>query len=244
MDAGRIAAPHLEPVDRRQRLLDREIGRDCPRTGIVTGQRRHLACGPQPIVAKRPQDVAQSDRLGAEPLEDDGVVSTRFEVGIDVVDIRVELVESTGDRRDELVMVRQRHHAGNTAKQKIRFRGPARDGDRIAERGDRGIQQLEHVVRTRHRSGGPTTDHSDDAAHGSPGYRCAGRRWLRHGGPAATEGVGRSALVPVSGLEIGVISDQLGETIAGRLRELVGRRLDHDTNQRFGTAGPDEDAPR
>ncbi len=93
VDAGRIPSANLEPVDRRQGLLDREVAGDCPDTRPATCQVRYLAGGSQPIVTDRPERVPECDRLFTQPLEFDRVVVTGFEQQVEIIDIRIEPVE-------------------------------------------------------------------------------------------------------------------------------------------------------
>jgi hypothetical protein len=62
VEPGRVAAADLEAIDRRQRLLHREVAGAGSRAGVTSRQRVDFTSGPQPIATDRPQRVAQRDR--------------------------------------------------------------------------------------------------------------------------------------------------------------------------------------
>ncbi len=100
VDARRVAAAHLEPIERRERLLDRQIGGQRALTRITTGEQQHLTRRAQPIVTHRPQRVAQGDRLDAALFELVDRKVGDLEPEIEVGHEGVELIEASDDGFD------------------------------------------------------------------------------------------------------------------------------------------------
>ncbi len=61
VDPGRITATHLEPIERRQRLLDREVPRQRSDARVAAGQGADLTSGAEPIVAQGPEHVTKRE---------------------------------------------------------------------------------------------------------------------------------------------------------------------------------------
>jgi hypothetical protein len=74
VDAGRVAAPHLEPVERRQRLLDRRVPLDGGPPGLAAGQVGDGAGRARAVLGDGPHGVLQPDHRGVGPLERGDVV--------------------------------------------------------------------------------------------------------------------------------------------------------------------------
>ena len=70
---GRVAAPHLEPVDGRQRLLDRRVRLGRPPARLAAGQVGHGAGGADAVLLDRPHRVLEPDHRGVDRLERGGV---------------------------------------------------------------------------------------------------------------------------------------------------------------------------
>ena len=68
-DAGGIAPADLEPVERRERLLNRAERLDRGPAGIDAGQFGHGVRRPQPVVAQRPQRITGTDQGGVQLLD-------------------------------------------------------------------------------------------------------------------------------------------------------------------------------
>ena len=74
VDARRVAPPHLEPVDRRQRLLDRRVRLGGAPTRLAAGEVGHGSGGAHAVLLDRPHRVLQPDHGGVHRLELGGVV--------------------------------------------------------------------------------------------------------------------------------------------------------------------------
>ena len=76
-----IAAAHFESIDRRERLLDREVAAEHRRRRIASGERLDLTSGSEAVVADRPGSVLEVDQFGVGVLEG---------VSVEVIGVRVE----------------------------------------------------------------------------------------------------------------------------------------------------------
>ncbi len=181
VQAGRVAAPHLEPVEGRQRLLHRGEHRDGGVAGVAAGQLVDGAGRAQPIAVDGPDRVLELDHRRVD----------RFEAGapvggdrIDVhpvealVDGRHLVEQGPGpvlDRRHQLAVAHERQHArapraaaGRRSRSGGRRRTAAaasKANPVAASARRRGVEQAEHLVGRRWRSVAGTTDDGDDPAH-------------------------------------------------------------------------------
>ena len=78
VQAGRVAASHLEPVERRQRDDDREVAVDGRGRGGC--EFRNRARGAETVVAHRPHRIAAPDQRGVERLERTTTSDPRTEI--------------------------------------------------------------------------------------------------------------------------------------------------------------------
>ena len=97
VDAGGVAAADLEPVDRRQRLLDGEVAGQRTDRRVATGEQRDLTGRAQPVVADRPRRITQGDQPGARRLDLVDADDPGFDLVVDLVGEGLELVEPTLD---------------------------------------------------------------------------------------------------------------------------------------------------
>jgi hypothetical protein len=110
VDAGGVATPNLEPIERRERLLRGEVSAECSGARSGPGERFDLAGGAQPITADRPDGVLQRDQLGVRPLEAVGVETggVLVELALALVEPGGELIEAGDERGDEVDLTGQR----------------------------------------------------------------------------------------------------------------------------------------
>ena len=80
VQAGRVAAPHLEPVDGRQRLLDRRVGLGRRPARLAAGQVGDGAGGADAVLRDGPHRVLEADDRGVDRLERGGVAARRRRV--------------------------------------------------------------------------------------------------------------------------------------------------------------------
>ncbi len=73
VQAGGVAAPHLEPVDGGQRLLDRRVGLGRSPARLTPGQVGHGAGGTDAVLLDGPRRVLEADHRGVHGLERGGV---------------------------------------------------------------------------------------------------------------------------------------------------------------------------
>ena len=139
-------------------------------SGVPPGQVGDGPHGAQTVPADGPQHVAQGDRLGARPLQLLGVEHGGGQLGVDVGGVRVELVEPGRDRREQLVVIGQRQHAGQPAQGLVDDPRRGGDGAGITADRERRIEAVEQLGPRRRRTGRRTADDADDAAHGCSGY--------------------------------------------------------------------------
>ena len=97
MEPGRVAAPNLETVDRRQGPLDGEVAGHRTDRRVASGEQRDLPGSAQPVVADRPCRVTQVDERGARPLDVVGVDDSGLDLVVDLVGERLELIEPALD---------------------------------------------------------------------------------------------------------------------------------------------------
>ena len=200
---GRVATAHLQPIDRGERLLDREVRPRPPSTARDRRARRR-AGGAESIVADRPERILEIDETGVGQLEcaasrPGGVgVEWRFDVRGD----RVELIEPgrRSRRRGRRARRGRGRRAGRAAARRPRRPAPRRRRRRAP--GQRRVEPPDDLVGARSRPGRRTADDADDAtharvggrltiphdaAHGPPGYRPC-----RSSGPSAGHASGGS----------------------------------------------------
>ena len=125
VDAGGVAAADLHAVDRRQRLLDREVAGEGSRPGARAGEVGDRGGGAQPVPAQRPQDVAQGDRGDVGGLQLVCVEDARQGV-VELGGVGVELVEPGSDRGDERLVAGEREQPGNTVQRGVDAAAPRR----------------------------------------------------------------------------------------------------------------------
>ena len=108
VDAGGVAAADLHAVDRRQRLLDRQVAGEGGRAGVAAGEVGDGRGGAQAVAADRPTGRRAGRWRAALAASTASASALGGERGVDVGGVGVELVEPGGDRGDELVAVGQR----------------------------------------------------------------------------------------------------------------------------------------
>ena len=165
MQAGRIAAAHLEPVDGRQRLLYGQVSRYRSNTGVASGEVVDGLHGAQSIAADGPGGIAQGDEFGARSL--DVVGGHRlgtFEQQLGGAHPVVESVETSREGCDEFASTLEGLHTGHPVQQRIALR---REAGHVAHPvgAERRIEQPQQGVGVGHRPGRGTTRDRDDAAH-------------------------------------------------------------------------------
>jgi hypothetical protein len=170
VDAGGVAAAHLEPVERRQRLLDGEVGRRCAEPRAAARECGDLARGAQAVVSDRPERVAERDRCRVAAFELVGRQLGTLQRSVDRVGDGVELVETAGDRGDQLELIAERDHAGEALEQRVGALDRSGHRSDVAGGGERPVEQSDDLAGGRRRPGWTSPDHADDAAHGSSGY--------------------------------------------------------------------------
>ena len=111
VDAGRVAAADFEPVERRERLLDREVRGERTLAGIPAGELGDLTA-----VRSRSLRTAQSasrSAIASAPRRSSSsaVRSSASSRAVDVSREGIELVEAGRDRGHELRPVDERHQA-------------------------------------------------------------------------------------------------------------------------------------
>ena len=120
VQAGRVAAAHLEAVERRQGLLHGEVTGNRRNRAVEAGKGLDLACGSQTIEPHRPGRVAKIDQLRGNSLL---LVRVRRLAGVDLAlrffDAGVELVEPGGYRGGQLVAPEEGTHTGYTLQQLV-----------------------------------------------------------------------------------------------------------------------------
>ena len=94
LEARRVTAPHLEPVERGQRLVHAEHHRQPGGAHLVLDQRAHLLGGPEAISADGPGGVLAADQCGVGRLEVGG------RRGPGTVEQRLDRCAAGVDRRD------------------------------------------------------------------------------------------------------------------------------------------------
>ena len=170
VEPGGVAAPDLEPVDRRQ----------CPLNGEVAGHRtdRRVATGEHETsraVRSRSWRIAHVASRSATSV----ALAASIVVGADDPDTRsghrlvgecLELVEPALDPRHQLVMVGEREQAGQPAQSSVDGLDSRRDRAHVGPRREGGIEPGDDLVSGRDRERGRAAHDADDAAHGVPGY--------------------------------------------------------------------------
>ena len=172
VDAGRVAAADLHAVDRRQRLLDRQVPaeRGRRRRRGRPGRRRPAPCAAGRGGWPTARRAARSTRRWPAPARR-GRATARGEGGVDVGGVGVELVEPGRDRgrRSSWWSARARTPGSpRSASSTTPRRGG--DGAGVTAGGQRGVEPAEQLVARRRRTGRGTADDADDAAHGGSGY--------------------------------------------------------------------------
>ena len=116
VEAGGVAAAHLEPVDGRQRDLDRQGRLDGGDGGVGPGEGADLARGAQAVTADGPHRVACPDHGCVHLLQlggHEGRAEAAVELGLHPVEPGGELVDAVADQQGRLRVAQQRPHAGH-----------------------------------------------------------------------------------------------------------------------------------
>ena len=176
VQTGRVPPAHLHAIDRRQRLLDRQVSGQRGGAGVPTGELGDRPYGAQAVPTQRPQDIAQLDGASVRLLEtvdvvDVGLLGNRRQLGVDLVGVRVQLVQPGGDPGDQLMAVDQREDTRDAAQQRVDGAKDRRDGCRSrGASGERLVERAEQVAGKWDRPRWRSAEDADDAAHGRPGY--------------------------------------------------------------------------
>ncbi len=172
-DAGGVAAPHLEAVERRQRQLDRGVPLDQRPRRTGPGEVGDGGRGAQAIAPDRPDGVLGRDDRGVERLDVGHTPAGVVEPPLPGVHRALEVTEEGVDGGPHRRVVEQPTHAGSAAQPQVDGARRCGDGLERAEvgpalgverRGEPGEQREELV------GGGwgpvaAATDDCDDAAH-------------------------------------------------------------------------------
>ena len=229
VEPGRVPAAHLEPVDRRERLLYGEVSGQRRGGRVASGQRGDLLGGAQTVMAQRPEPVAPHDRVSAQAFGVGHRVVALFEIVVERVDRIVEHGEPGGDLTDQRVVVGEGHHAWHTTQEGVDRGHSRRRGARLSGGGDRLVETVEDNSLTRHLASSASRKHCNDAAHDDqvtdPGAPCGSTR-SRPRRPHACRS--------------GQVADRCGERLRRRRRVRRGSGLHHHPHQRLGAAGADE----
>ena len=238
---GRVAAPHLEAVDRRQRLLHREVAGERGRAGVAPGEVGDRPGGAQPVAAHGPQRVAQRDQRRRWPLRArrrrrpprsaSSAASTLVGVGVELVEAGVMAADELGSVGEGEHARARRAAAASTRAQLDGSTAAVVDRRRASPARRRGRRARSSARRrsARGREGRltmPTMPHM-----GAPGYRPA-----RRADPGGDPAVGRLRGRPATAA---------GQAARRRRRPAAWRRrLDHDPHQRLGAARPHQHPAR
>ena len=122
VEAGRVAAAHLEPVDRRQRDLHRMEPLECCDGRVGARERGDLTRGAQSVATDGPHRVARPHERGVDVLElghrERGAQAV-VELALQRVAPRRQLVDAVGDEEGGLRTTEERPDPGNTAQRGI-----------------------------------------------------------------------------------------------------------------------------
>ena len=129
VDAGRVAAADLHAVDRRERLLDRQVPGEGRPPGIPAGEIGDGCAGAEAVAPQRPEHVAQGDRRGVRCLQLIGVQRGRQRL-VELGGVGVELIQPRRDPGDEPVVAVQGEQTGYAV------HGCIDAGERGGDRGD------------------------------------------------------------------------------------------------------------
>ncbi len=177
VDARRVAAADLEPVDRREAPAgSRGSRRALPAAAIAAGERADFAGGAEPVVADRPEHIAQCDRSGAgrsrpSAASDRRARARRRMLGGDassrsrraVIPATSSTVTGEGERR--------RARPQEQRVDVCACSGATVGVVRRADRGNGSVEPAESVAASRHGRVEGRAEDADDAAHDRPGYR-------------------------------------------------------------------------
>ncbi len=182
VQAGGVAAAHLEPVDRRQRDLDREERLDGGDRRVGAGEGADLRRGAEAVAADRPHRVARPHQRRVHPFQVGGRqrrAETAVEVGLHPVEPGGQLVDAVADEEGGLGIAQQGPDAGHAPQLSVDPLDPRRRAaERVGEVTVRcaGVGRGEHVIepahqrrRVRHRARRVAADDPDDATHGRKG---------------------------------------------------------------------------
>ncbi len=183
VEAGGVAAPHLEPVQRRQCDLHRRerldrVGCEIRATEIGDGARRA-----QPVVTDRPHRILEPHEGGVHVFELDGRQVGRVGVQrrLQAVGRELQLLDVVLDADEQGAVAEEGPHAGRALEQRVDvldLGGDARDllvgsADRADGREGRDglLEPVEEVGAVgRHPAARPPQD-GHDAAHKKPQVR-------------------------------------------------------------------------
>ena len=119
VEARRVAAPHLEPVDGRERLLDRGVRLGRRPARLAARQVCDGAGGADPVVGDGPHGVRQADHSGVDGLDLGQAVGRVGAVGVEA---RLDGADGGGQRGahaldlgEKPAVVHERPHALGSA---------------------------------------------------------------------------------------------------------------------------------
>jgi hypothetical protein len=172
VDAGGIAPPHLQAVERGQRDLYRRVRGDRRRAGLRTGEIRDRARGPQAVLPHRPHGVLQPHECRIGPFECLPVDTVGVEAALDGIDLVAEAGEHVVGRHEERAVGEKRGDAGHAAQQVVdrldvgRRRVQCRvEPVTSGERRRRRFEPPQDLLRRRRQAARLAPEHGDDSAH-------------------------------------------------------------------------------
>jgi hypothetical protein len=170
--AGRVASADLESIDRRERDLDREVGRDrvlAARVPCEAGDGTRVA---HPVVPHRPHRVLHLDEGRVRAFERGAGEAALVEGSLDAAD---PVPQPLGPRLDLLghaAVADQGPGAGDPTQQPVECpEGIGRGEERLlvgllCERRLGAVQEVEQLTGIRHRPAAGRAENGDDATHG------------------------------------------------------------------------------
>jgi hypothetical protein len=113
--AGRVASTHLEPIERRQRLLDRQVRAEGRHTRAAAREDIDGGGGAQTIAFDGPRSILDAHQRGVDVFEF-GRRQRRavLEVRLDVVDRLRDCADGGEKHRRKLARPEQAHDTGDS----------------------------------------------------------------------------------------------------------------------------------